>query len=198
MAKLTSRLEGNKVIFRIEIEPKEKQDWCVTVSSKTNLAAGFDIPVVSKILEYSFKAEKFCGKGSQEIKKQYISPGQYLAILEIGGEEIRSISGPLITRFEITGFVITDKDVISAKELLECMAEIYTKNKQKEETVFDNVMLNPFFDSLASMLENVINKRDIYAYVDDHRNNIILLGPTIKEGKYFWPILHEGKYVPSP
>lgn len=195
MKKLTSRLDGDAVIFKIEIPPQDKQDWCITVASQSNYAGGFELPAVFHILEYQFKVEKFCGTGSQEIKRRYLLPAKYLAVLEKGGKEQRS-TGPHITRFEITGMSITDKDVTSAKELLGCIAETYTKNKQKEETLFENMMLNPFLDSLIVLLENVVNKRDISPYVDNVKNNIVLFGPIIKEGKYFWPIMHEGKYIP--
>jgi hypothetical protein len=205
MAKLTTTLKGDKVIFNIVIESSDQyKNWCVVVSSKSNYGRGFDVPARSKIFEYLYKVDKFCGKGSQSIQKDYLMPGEYLAMLGLAsseeminkvGTELIDISTELImTKFEISGQSITDKDVNSAKEILSCLAEIFDKNKKKGEPVFDNMMIDPMLSIIVEMMNSIANKKTIYPYVDIVKNRIDLIGPTINEGKYFWPILKEGKF----
>ena len=134
-------------------------------------------------------------------------PGEYLAILGVGStgmveargveavdESAREI-GYITTKFEITGLAITDKDVNSARAILSCMADVHNENKKKGEKVFDNMMLEPMFSTIVELLNNVVEKRDISLYTDLIKYNITLTGPIIKEGKYFWPMIREGKYV---
>ncbi len=208
MVEITSTMNGDKVIFKINIDPSIKEkDWCVVVSSKSNFTGGFDVPSRAKVLEYVFKVDKFCGIGNQIIQKEYLMPGEYLAMLGIGPEEkVKEESshtidittekyGAIMTKFEIHGQSITDKDVNSAKDILSCLADIFEKNKKKGEQVFDNMMLEPMFSTIVEMINSVANKRTIFPYVDVTKNRIVLIGPTIKEGKYFWPMLKDGKYV---
>lgn len=208
MPKLSSTMEGDKVIFHIDIEPQDKEkNWCIIVSSKSNYTGGFDIPKISTILEYTYKVDTFCGKDSQVIMKEYIMPGEYLATLGVGSKEMidtniidtinqtRIPSGSIITRFEITGHAITDKDVKSAREILSCMADIHSENKKKGEKVFDNMMLEPMFATIVEFLHNIVDKRDISLYTDVVKNRINLQGPILKEGKYFWPIIQQDKYT---
>ena len=134
-------------------------------------------------------------------------PGEYLAILGTGSKEMfnkniidaidktATISGQVITKFAITGLAITDKDVDSAKKLLLCMSNIYEDNKKKGEKVFDNMMLEPMFSTIVEFLNNVAEKRDATLYIDYIKHRINLQGPIIKEGKYFWPIIRQGKYI---
>lgn len=208
MVKLTSTMNGDKVIFHIDIDPSDKEkDWCVVISSKSNYAGGFDVPSRARVLEYIFKVDKFCGIGSQSIQKEYLMPGEYLAMLGIGSEkmvkeqstQIIDITtekfGAIMAKFEIHGQSITEKDINSAKEILSCLADIFEKNKKKGEQVFDNMMLEPMFSTIVELINNVANKKTIFPYVDVVKNRIILMGPTIREGKYFWPMLKDGKYV---
>ena len=208
MPKLLSTMEGDKVVFHIEIEPQDKEkNWCIIVSSKSNYSGGFYVPTIAMVLEYPFKVDTFCGKDSQTIKKEYIMPGEYLATLGIGSKEMidadiidvinqtATPSGPVITKFEIRGHAITDKDVDSARKLLLCMADIHDDSKKKGEKVFDNMMLEPMFATIVEFLHNIADKRDISLYTDVVKNRINLQGPILKEGKYFWPIIHQGKYV---
>ncbi len=208
MPKLLSTMEGDKVVFHIEIEPQDKEkNWCIIVSSRSNYTGGFDIPTISKILEYPYKVDTFCGKDSQTIKKEYIMPAEYLAVLGVGSKEMFDISiidtidqtttpsGPIVTKFEINGHYITDKDSESAKKLLLCMADIHDDSKKKGEKVFDNMMLEPMFATIVEFLHNIADKRDISLYTDVVKNRIDLQGPILKEGKYFWPIIQQGKYV---
>lgn len=208
MPKLLSKMEGDKVVFHIEIEPQDKEkNWCVIVSSKSNYSGGFYVPTVSMILEYPYKVDTFCGKDSQTIKKVYPMRGEYLAVLGIGSKEMIDTnaidainktgtdSGPVMSKFEIIGLSITDKDIDSAMKLLSCMAEIYEDNRKKDENVFDNMMIEPMFSTIIEFLHNIIDKRDISPYVDDVKLRIDLHGPTLKEGKYFWPIIRYGKYI---
>ena len=75
MPKLESKMEGNRIIFHIEIESNEKnRNWCVVVCSRSNYAGGFTIPTIASILEYPYKVDTFCGKESQTIKKEYMMP----------------------------------------------------------------------------------------------------------------------------
>ncbi len=208
MPKLVSKMEGDNVIFQIEIESQDKdKNWCIIVSSRTNYAIGFYVPTISSILEYPFKVDTFCGKDNQIIKKTYPMPGQYLAVIGIGSKEKTEMnpldtinqttteSGPVISKFEIIGLYITDKDVKSAREILSCMANIHEENLKKGEKVFDNVMLEPMFSTIVEFLNSIANKRDINPYVDQIKNRINLEGPILREGKYFWPVLSQGKYV---
>ena len=206
MPRLTSRMDGDKVVFHIEIESQDNKNWCVLVSSKSNYAGGFNVPTISMVLEYPYKVDIFCGKDSQTIKKEYLLPGEYIAFLGIGAYEndenlvdiinkTVSTSGSLITKFEITGLAITDKDIDTAKKLLSCMAEIHDDSKKKSEKVFDNMLLEPMFSTIVELLNNITNKRDISPYVESIKNRIMLQGPIIKEGKYYWPIIRQGKYV---
>lgn len=211
MPKLSSTMEGDKVVFHVEIEPQDKEkNWCIIVSSKSNYSGGFYVPTIATILEYPYKVDTFCGKDSQTIKKSYIMPGEYLATLGIGSKEMidtnvvdvinqtRTESGPVITKFEITGLSITDKDIDSAMELLSCMAKIYEDNRKKGEQVFDNMMLDPMFSTIIEFLNNIVDKGDISPYVDRVKFRIDLHGPILKEGKYFWPVIRYGKYVEYP
>jgi len=208
MPTLTSKMEGDKVVFRIEIEPVYKsKNWCIIVSSRTNYASGFYVPTISTILEYPFKVDIFCGEGNQTIKKEYPMPGQYLAVLGTGSKEetdtdplgtinkTATESGPISTKFEIIGLSITDKDVDNAKKILSCMADVHEESKKKGEKVFDNAMLEPMFPTIVEFLNSVANKRDISPYVDNVKNRINLEGPILKEGKYFWPVINQGKYT---
>lgn len=208
MAELTSINKDDKITFHINIGPKDKyKDWCIIVSSKSNYAGGFDVSARSRVLEYIYKVDKFCGKGSQTITKTYLMPGEYLAMLGVGPEELvekRSIEvidtttkqfGAIMTKFDITGQKISDDDVQSAREILYCMARIFNEKKKKGETVFDNMMLDPMLITIIELLDNVANKKTISPYVDVVKNRIVLIGPTIREGKYFWPSLKDGKYV---
>ena len=52
MAKLTYRMHGDKIIFKIDIEKEDKyKDWCVVVSSKTNYGSGFGKSITHVISE---------------------------------------------------------------------------------------------------------------------------------------------------
>ncbi len=208
MPKLSSTMEGDKVVFHIEIESQDKEkNWCIIVSSKSNYSGGFYVPTISMVLEYPYKVDTFCGKDSQTIKKEYIMPGEYLAALGIGSKEMidtsiidvinqtTTPSGPVVTKFEIKGHAITDKDVKSAREILSCMADIHNENKKKGEKVFDNMMLEPMFSTIVEFLNNIVDKRDISPYTDVVKNRIDLHGPILKEGKYFWPTIQQGKYT---
>lgn len=208
MPKLSSTMEGDKVVFHIEIEPQDKyRYWCAVVSSKSNYTGGFTVPTMAKVLEYTYKVDTFCGRDSQTIKREYLMPGQYLVTMGISNKEIndeniidtidqtRTESGPIMTKFEITGHAITDKDIKSAREILSCMADIHNENKKKGEKVFDNMMLEPMFSTIVEFLNNIVDKRDITLYTDVVKNRIDLHGPILKEGKYFWPIIRQGKYT---
>jgi hypothetical protein len=208
MPKISSNMIGDKVTINVEIEPQDKyRYWCVIVCSKSNYDGGFMVPTAARILEYIFKVDTFCGKDSQTLKREYLMPGQYLAILGASSNEIHSEdtidtidrtgteSGPITTKFEITGIAITDKDVKSAREILSCIADIHNDNKQKGEKVFDNMMLEPMFSTIIEFLNHIVDKRDISLYTDIVKNRINLQGPILKEGKYFWPIIRQGKYV---
>jgi hypothetical protein len=208
MPKLISTMEGDRVVFHIEIEHQIKeQNWCVIVSSKSNYGGGYNVPTMAKILEYIYKVDTFCGTGSQIIKKDYPMPGQYLALLGIDSKEIlgenivdtidrtRSETGPILTKFDISGYYISDKDVKSAKDILTCMADIHNEYKKKDEKVFDNMILEPMFSTIVEFLNYVANKRDIAPYVDVEKFLIRLQGPILREGKYFWPVIRDGKYV---
>jgi hypothetical protein len=208
MPRLISTMEGDKVVFHIEMEPQNNyKNWCIIVSSRSNYHGGFYVPTISTILEYPFKVDTFCGEDSQIIKKEYPMPGEYLATLGIGIKKMTDSdaldainqttteSGPITTKFEITGRTITDKDIKSAREILSCMADIHNDNKKKGEKVFDNMMLEPMFSTIVEFLNNIVDKRDIGLYTDDVKNRINLQGPILKEGKYFWPIIQQGKYV---
>ena len=191
MAKLISTMIGDKAILSVFIETTDKSDeWCTTVASNTDVGRGYDVPIQAKILEFPHKADMFCGKGNQTLEKIYM-PGEYIAIIEVKDQPV-SITGPHIAHFYVTGLSISDKDVVNAKELLSCIANTYTKNKEKGENVFDNIMLNPFLDMIINMIEDV-TKRNLSPYVDDRYHRIVLFGPSIIQGKYFWPTLHEGK-----
>jgi len=208
MPKLSSTMKGDKVVFHIEIEPQDKyRHWCIVVCSKSNYAGGFTVPIVASIFEYPYKVDTICGKESQNIKKDYLMPGEYLAVLGLSDEnmtDIRSVETvdstvaemghPIITKFEITGLSISDKDVKSAKEILSCIADIHYENKKKGDKVFDNMMVEPMFSTIIEFLNSIIDKRDISLYVDRVKYRIDLQGPILKEGKYFWPIIHQGKY----
>ncbi len=177
MAKLISTMTGDKIIFSILIEDTDKSnEWCVTVVSNIDVGKGYDTPVQAKVLEFPFKVDIFCGKGNQTVEKIYI-PGEYIAILEVK-DQPTSITGPHIVHFYVTGLSISDKDIVSAKELLSCIANLYMKNKEKGENVFDNNLLNPFLDMLINMMEDV-TKKNISPYVDRHR--IVLFGSTALE-----------------
>jgi hypothetical protein len=208
MPRLTSTMEGDAVIFHIDIESQDKEkNWCIIVSSKSNYASGFYVPTIATILEYPYKVDTFCGKDSQIIKKMYPMPGEYLAVLGIGSKEMvdtnpldtinqtTTVSGPIVTKFAIVGLSITDKDVENAKKILSCMADIHEYSEKKGEKVFDNMMLEPIFSTIVEFFNNIANKRDISPYVDSVRHRINFYGPTLKEGKYFWPIIYKGKYV---
>lgn len=193
MAKLIFTMTGDKVIFSIFIESTDKSDeWCTTVASNIDVGGGYDVPAQAKVLEFPYKGDMFCGKGNQTLEKIYM-PGEYIAILEVKNQPT-SITGPHIVRFYVTGLSISDKDVMNAKELLSCIANIYTKNKEKGENVFDNIILNPFLDIIINLMED-ITKKNISPYVDDNKHRISLFGPTIMQGKYFWPILYKGKLI---
>lgn len=208
MPKLTSTMEGDKVVFHIEIESQDKEkNWCIVVSSRSNYAIGFYVPTIATILEYPYKVDTFCGKDSQIIKKAYPMPGEYLAALGIGSKEMTdtnpldtinqttTASGPVITKFEIIGLTITDRDVDNAKKILSCMADIHEDSKKKGEKVFDNMILEPIFSTIVEFFNYVANKRDISPYVDPVRHRINFYGPTLKEGKYFWPVIQQGRYM---
>jgi hypothetical protein len=208
MTKISSIMVGDKVTINVEIEPQDKyRYWCIVVCSMSSYDGGFMIPTIARVLEYIYKVDTFCGKDSQTIKREYLMPGQYLAILGTSSSEIRSDdiidtinqtgteSGPIITKFEITGHAITDKDIKSAMEILSCMADIHNGNKKKGEKVFDNMMLEPIFSTIVEFLNHIVDKRDISLYTDVVKNRINIQGPILKEGKYFWPIIQQGKYV---
>lgn len=191
MAKLISTMVGDKILFSIFIETADKSDeWCNTIVSNIDVGGGYDVPVQAKVLEFPYKADMFCGKGNQTVEKIYM-PGEYIAILEVK-DQPASIIGPHIAHFYVTGLSISNKDVTNARELLSCIANTYTKNKEKGETVFDNIMLNPFLDMIINMMEDV-TKKNISPYVDDKYHRIVLFGPSISQGKYLWPTLQEGK-----
>ncbi len=208
MPTISSTMKGDKVVIKIDIEPQDKyRHWCVVVCSKSNYTGGFTIPTMAKVLEYIYKVDTICGKESLIIEKEYLMPGEYLAVLGLSDEgmtDIRSVDaidktvmeiGPIITKFEITGLSITDKDIKSAKYLLSCMANIHDENKKKGEKVFDNMIVEPMFSTIVEFLNHIVDKKNIIPYVDHVKNRITLQGPILKEGKYFWPIMREGKYV---
>ncbi len=208
MPKISSSMKGDKVVISVDIDSQDKyKHWCVVVCSKSNYTGGFIIPTIAKIMEYVYKVDTICGKDSITIEKEYLMPGEYLAILGLSDEgmtDIRSVEvvdktvseiGTIITKFEITGLSISDKDIKSARYILSCMANIHDENKKKGEKVFDNMMVEPIFSTIVEFLNNIADKRDIIPYVDHIKNRITLQGPILKEGKYFWPIMREGKYV---
>lgn len=60
MTKLTHKMLGDKVIFKIEIEPTNKvRDWCIAVASKVNCGRCFDVPIIAKITEYPYNVQYF-------------------------------------------------------------------------------------------------------------------------------------------
>lgn len=208
MPKISSTMKGDKVVINVNIEPKDiHRHWCIIVCSKSNYNGGFFVPVIARVMEYIYKVDTICGKESLTIEKEYLMPGEYLAVLGLGDEsmtDIRSVQaadettseiGSLITKFDITGLSITEKDVKTAKYLLSCMANIHDENKRNDGKVFDNMMLEPIFPTIVEFLNHIVDKRDISPYVDHIKNRITLQGPILKEGKYFWPIIREGKHV---
>lgn len=207
MPKISSIMVGDKVVINVEIEQDKHRYWCIIVCSKSNYNGGFMVPTVARVLEYINKVDTFCGKDNQTVKREYLMPGEYLAILGTSNTEIQSEnildtidqtgteSGSITTKFEITGHAITDKDIKSAREILSCMADIHNDNKKKGEKVFDNMMLEPIFSTIVEFLNNIVDKRDISLYTDVVKNRINLQGPILKEGKYFWPIIWQGKYM---
>lgn len=187
---------GDKIIFRIEIEPGDKaKDWCVTVTSKQNYGAGFDVPTIAKISEYPYKVDKFCGLNTSDEERYYIVPGQYMAILELGGLELPRDPKYQIF-FEITALSITDKDVKVANELLECMSKIYDKYATAKKGPFENIMLDPMFVVIADFLDTISQRKmeSFKTYVDFELNRIELYGPIISTGKYHWETIRPGKY----
>ena len=196
MAKLTYKMIGDRIIFKIEIEPIDKvRDWCVIVASKINCSKGFDVPAVLRVSEYSYKMDKFCGKDTAEEEREYIMTGQYMAALELGGAELPRDPNYQIS-FEITGYAITDKDIKVANELLECMTKIYDKYVTAKKGPFDNIMLDPMFAVIADLLESVSQRKiDVFkSYIDWEYNRIELYGPIITLCRYHWETIRPGKY----
>ena len=57
------------------------------------------------------------------------------------------------------------------------------------------MILEPMFSTIVEFLNYVANKKDITPYVDFEKFLISLRGPILREGKYFWPVIRDGKYV---
>lgn len=200
MAKLTHKMIGDKVIFKIEIEPTDKaRDWCVSVASRVNCGRGFDVPMVAKISEYFYKMDKFCGIDTTEEEREYLMPGQYMASLELGGIELPRDPRYQVF-FELTGYALTDKDIKVANELLEKMSNIYQKYATAKKGPFDNIMLDPMFTVIVDLLETVSQRKmDVFKnYIDFEFNRIELYGPAITLCAYHWEIIRPGKYRKAP
>lgn len=208
MPTISSTMKGDKVVISVNIEQHDKyRYWCVVICSKSNYNNEFMVPTIARIMEYVYKVDTVCGKESTTVEKEYLMPGEYLAVLGLSDEttdDIRSADtvdqtvveiGAITTKFEITGLSITDRDINSARYLLSCMANIHDENKKKSEKVFDNMMIEPIFSTIVEFLNHIVDKRNISPYVDHAKNRITLQGPILKEGKYFWPTIREGKYV---
>lgn len=197
MAKLTHKMIGDKVVFKIEIEPTDKaRDWCVSVSSRVNCGRGFDVPLVAKISEYPYKIDKFCNLDSKEEEREYLQPGQYMASLELGGLELPR-DPKHQTFFEVTGYALTDKDKKVADELLQAMSQIYDKYATAKKGPFDNMMLDPMFTVIVDLLETVSQRKmDVFIknYIDFETNRIELYGPVISLCRYQWEVIKPGKY----
>lgn len=196
MARLTHKMIGDKVVFKVEIEHTDiAKDWCMTIASKQNYGAGYDVPAIAKITEFPYKIDRFCGVGTTEEEREYLMPGQYMVALELGGLALpRDPKYQLF--FEITGLAITDKDVKVANELLECMSNIYQKYGTDKKGPFDNMMLDPMFTVIVDLLETVSQRKmSVFTtYVDFETYRIELYGPAITLGRYDWVTIKPGKY----
>ena len=195
MVKLTHRMHGDKIIFKVEIEKEDRdKDWCVIVSSKSNYGSGPESSRTHVISEYFYKVDKFCNIDSQEIEREYLMPGQYMASIKLGGMELpRSPKHNVL--FEIIGYSLTDKDVEVAKELLSCMSKVYDKYATSKKGPFDNMMLDPMFNVIVDLFETVSERKmeSFKSYIDFIYNRIELYGPVLKEGKYHWEEIMPGK-----